>query len=71
MSEKIIKGPIAIVFKTSNRSNARTKIKTYRKKSIDDILTAKKLVGIPNNAIILEMGMGTDFEAKWRKKYKL
>ena len=71
MAEKIIKGPIAIVFKTSNRSNARTKIKTYRKKSIDDILTAKKLVGIPKNAIILEMGMGTDFEAKWRKKYNL
>jgi len=71
MAEKIIKGPIAIVFKTSNRSNARTKIKTYRKKSIDDILTAKKLVGIPNNAIILEMGMGTGLEDQYRKKYKL
>ncbi len=71
MSEKIIKGSIAIVFKTSNRSNARTKIKTYRKKSIDDILTAKKLVGIPNNAIILEMGMGTALEDQYRKKYKL
>jgi len=71
MSEKIIKGPISIVFKTSNRSNARTKIKTYRKKSIDDILTAKKLVGIPNNAIILEMGMGKSLEVQYRKKYKL
>ena len=71
MAEKIIKGPIAIVFKTLNRSNARTKIKTYRKKSIDDILTAKKLVGIPNNAIILEMGMGTGLEDQYRKKYKL
>ena len=29
------------------------------------------LCGIPENAIILEMGMGTDFEAKWRKKYNL
>ena len=71
MAEKIIKGSIAIVFKTSNRSNARTKIKTYRKKSIDDILSAKKLVGIPNNAIILEMGMGTALEDQYRKKYKL
>ena len=71
MSEKIIKGSIAIVFKTSNRSNARTKIKIYRKKSIDDILTAKKLVGIPNNAIILEMGMGKALEVQYRKKYKL
>jgi len=71
MAEKILKGTITLVFKTSNRSNAKTKIKTYKRKSIDDILTAKKLVGIPENAIILEMGMGPDFEAKWRKKYNL
>jgi len=71
MSEKIIKGPVAIVFKTSNRSNAKVKIKTYRRKSIDDILTAKKLVGVPENAIILEMGMGKALEVQYRKKYKL
>jgi len=71
MSEKIIKGPVAIVFKTSDRSNARVKIKTYRKKSIDDILMAKKLVGVPENAIILEMGMGKSLELQYRKKYKL
>ena len=71
MAEKIIKGPVAIVFKTSDRSNARLKIKTYRKKSIDDILMAKKLVGVPENAIILEMGMGKSLELQYRKKYKL
>ena len=71
MSGKILKGPITIVFKTSNRSNARVKMKTYKKKSIDDILTAKKLVGVPENAIILEMGMGTMFEKQWKQKYKL
>lgn len=71
MAEKILKGNITIVFKSSNRSNARVKMKTYKKKSIDDILTAKKLVGVPENAIILEMGMGNDFESKWKQKYKL
>jgi hypothetical protein len=71
MSEKIFKAPVAIVFKTSNRSNARTKIKTYRKKSVDDILSAKKLTGIPEKAIILELGFGTVFEQQYRKKYKL
>tara|TARA_R110000796_G_C14251292_1_gene398637 strand:+ start:184 stop:399 length:216 start_codon:yes stop_codon:yes gene_type:complete len=71
MLGKILKGPISIVFKTSNRSNARVKIKTYKNKSIDDILTAKKLVGIPENAIILEMGMGKNFESRWKLKYKL
>lgn len=71
MSEKIFKAPCAIVFKTSNRSNARTKIKTYKKKGIDEILSGKKLVGVPDNAIILEIGFGTVFEQQYRKKYKL
>lgn len=71
MAEPILKVPVAIVFKTSNRSNARIKIKTYRKKSIDEILSAKKLVGIPDNAIILELGFGAVFESRYRKKYKL
>jgi|TARA_R110000796_G_scaffold65459_2_gene151187 tRNA G46 methylase TrmB len=71
MSEKIFKAQCAIVFKTSNRSNARTKIKTYKKKSVDEILSAKKLVGVPDNAIILEIGFGTVFEQQYRKKYKL
>lgn len=71
MAGQIIKGQVTIVFKTSNRKNARVKIKTYKHKSIDEILTAKKLVGIPENAIILEMGMGTMFEEQWKQKYKL
>lgn len=71
MAENILKGNITIVFKTSNRSNARVKMKTYKKKSIDDILTAKNLVGVPENAIILEMGIGNDFESQWKRKYKL
>jgi hypothetical protein len=58
------------VFKTSTRSNAKTKIKTFRNKSIDDVLE-KKLPGIPDNAVILEMGLGSLFEQQWRTKYKL
>ncbi len=68
---KIYKDLVSIVFKTSNRSNARTKIKTFRNKCIDDVLKQKKIVGIPENAIILEIGMGKRLEDKYRKKYKL
>jgi hypothetical protein len=68
---KIYKDLVSIVFKTSNRSNARTKIKTFRNKCIDDVLKQKKIVGIPENAIILEIGMGKRLEEKYRKKYKL
>jgi hypothetical protein len=71
MAEAYHKDLVTIVFKTSNRSNARSKIKTFRNKSIDDILNAKRIVGIPDNAIILEMGMGKQLEQQYRKKYNL
>ena len=71
MSIPYHKDIITIVFKTSARSNARTKIKTFRNKSIDDIVDAKRIVGIPDNAVILEIGMGKQLEEQYRKKYKL
>ena len=71
MSVQYHKSTVSIVFKTSNRSNANTKMKTYRNKSIDDILDAAKLVGIPDKAVILEIGMGEQLEQQYRKKYNL
>jgi hypothetical protein len=71
MSISYHKDTISIVFKTSNRSNAKTKIKTFRNKSIDDIVDAKRIIGIPDNAVILEIGMGKQLEEQYRKKYKL
>ncbi|CAB4159974.1 hypothetical protein UFOVP723_23 [uncultured Caudovirales phage] len=71
MSIPYHKDTISIVFKTSNRSNAKTKIKTFRNKSIDDIVDAKRIIGIPDNAVILEIGMGKQLEEQYRKKYKL
>jgi hypothetical protein len=71
MAEAYHKDLVTIVFKTSNRSNAKTKIKTFRNKSIDDILNAKRIIGIPDNAIIVEMGMGKRLEEQYRKKYNL
>lgn len=71
MSVPYHKDTISIVFKTSNRSNAKVKIKTFRNKSIDDIVDAKRIIGIPDNAVILEIGMGKQLEEQYRKKYKL
>ena len=71
MSISYHKSTVTIVFKTSDRSNARTKMKTFRNKSIDDILDATKLVGIPDKAVILEIGMGEQLEKQYRKKYNL
>lgn len=46
-------------------------MKSFRNKTIDDILDAPKLIGIPDNAVILEMGLGKQLEEQYRKKYKL
>ena len=70
MSSPYHKSNITFVFKTSNRSNAKTKMKTLRNKSIDDVLD-KKIPGIPDNAVILEIAMGEIFEVKLKQKYKL
>jgi hypothetical protein len=71
MSISYHKSDATIVFKTSNRSNAKTKMKTYRNKTVDDIISAKKLIGVPDNAIIVEIGFGDMFEEQWKRKYKL
>jgi hypothetical protein len=70
MSSPYHKEDVTIVFKTSNRSNAKTKMKTLRNKSIDDVLE-KKIPGIPDNAVILEIAMGSLFEERLKAKYKL
>ena len=41
MSSAYHKDNVTIVFKTSNRSNAKTKMKTFRNKCIDDIISKK------------------------------
>ena len=71
MSISYHKDNVTIVFKTSNRSNAKTKMKTFRNKSIDEILDAKRIIGVPDTAVILELGIGKQLEEQYRKKYKL
>ena len=62
--------PTIIVFKTSNRSNAKTKMKVINK-NIDYVLSAKKIPGIPDIAEWLEVGVGNSFISKYKQKYNL
>lgn len=62
--------PVTVVFKTSNRSNAQTKIKTFKNRTVDQVLM-DKLPGISDKAVILEVGVGSRFIDIWKKKYKL
>ena len=62
--------PVVMVFKTSNRSNAKTKIKVFNK-NIDYISTAKKLPGVPEKAEIIDLAVGKSFISKYKQKYNL
>ena len=62
--------PVVMVFKTSNRSNSKTKIKIWNNENIDYILKAKSLPGVPPTAIILELGVGVSVISKYKQKYK-
>jgi len=63
--------PIVVVYKTSNRSNAQTKIKVFANENIDYIISSDKLVGISSKAEILEIGVGDSFIKRYKQKYNL
>ena len=65
------KQPVVLVFKTSNRSNAKTKIKVFKNENIDYIISADKLVGVPTTAEIIDIGVGISFVDKYKQKYNL
>ena len=63
--------PVVMVFKTSNRSNAKTKMKVWNNENIDYILSADKLPGVPAKAVILEVAVGKSFIESYKLKYNL
>tara|TARA_S200002703_G_C3747302_1_gene229925 strand:+ start:729 stop:959 length:231 start_codon:yes stop_codon:yes gene_type:complete len=71
-ASEYVKAPITIVFSTSNRSNAKIKMKTVRNRTIDDLIDCNYVIpGIPAKAIIKEVGIGNYFIEKYKKKYGL
>jgi len=63
--------PVAVAFATSNRSNAKHKVKVFKTKNIDDLLGANFIVpGISEKAIIKEVVVGKALSEKLVKKYK-
>ena len=70
MGAPYIKAPVVLVFKTSNRSNARTKMKVFKTKNVDHV-NEKKLPGVPDKAVILELAVGKHYIEAYKQKYKL
>jgi hypothetical protein len=71
-SKSYVDDPVVVVFKTSNRSNAQTKMKVFNNRNVDEVIDPKaKLPGIPEVAVWLEVGVGEVFIEKYKSKYKL
>ena len=67
---KYPKLPIVIVFATSKNSNAKIKIKSVSNRNIDELIDLNyRIPGIPEKAIIKEVGMGSIFIERYKKKY--
>lgn len=63
---------VVVVYKTSKRANAKTKIEVFENVRVDDILDMRKRKPIiPYECEILEIGVGIGFLEKYKKKYKL
>ena len=62
--------PIVIAFATSNRSNAKHKVKVVRNRTIDDLIDCNYIIpGISSKAVIKEVGIGNIFIERYKKKY--
>ena len=46
-------------------------MKVWKNENIDYILTAPKLPGVPDKAVVLELGVGESFIKFWQSKYNL
>ena len=63
--------PIGVVFKTSNRANAKIKLKVFKGSWTIDRVLSEKLPGVPEKAEILAVGAGEKIIEGYRVKYKL
>ena len=71
-SKSYVDDPVVVVFKTSNRSNAQTKMKVFNNRNVDEVIDPKsKLPGIPEIAVWMEVGVGESFIQKYKSKYKI
>lgn len=62
--------PVIMVFKL-NRRNAKPKMKVWNNTNIDYINSCESLSGVPNDAEILELAVGSKFKNEFKNKYQI
>jgi len=67
-----MKLPVVVVYKTTYRKKEKFHMKVFRDIYVDDVIsTTKRKPLIPNDAEIVEIGVGGSFEERYLKKYKI
>lgn len=67
-----MKPTIAVVYKTIYRKKEKIHLEVFNDVYVDDIIdTNKRKPLIPNDAEIIEIGVGKNFEKRYRDKYKI
>jgi len=62
--------PVVVVYR--KRKYGKVYLEVFKNTRVDDIIDAnKRKPPIPHNYEILDIGVGSDFEERYKKKYKL
>ena len=67
MNQNII--PIAVVY--TKGAGIKKYIKVFKNIKLVDKIIALKSKVLPENAVIVDIGQGSDFEEKYKKKHKI
>jgi hypothetical protein len=69
---KVMKLPVVVVYKTTYRKKEKFHLKVFRDVYVDDVIsTTKRKHLIPKDSEIVEIGVGSIFEERYMKKYKI
>jgi hypothetical protein len=67
-----MKPTIAVVYKTIYRKKEKIHLEVFNDVCVDDIIDGNKRKPlIPHDAEIVEIGVGKNFEKRYREKYKI
>lgn len=67
-----MKPPISVVYKTIYRKKETIHLEVFHDVLVDDIIDLNKRKPlVPKDAEILEIGVGTNFEERFKNKYKI
>lgn len=70
-NQKYTDAPVVLVYKMSDRLNAKAKMKIFNNKNVDYVNSTPNLPGISSKAVFVELAVGTKFIEKFKIKYNI